>query len=383
MVNWDMDHHLLEAGTDIVLGNSGRISRLEVFCYQGENKTLSSLFKSAELYLKINSDSFENYEANSSNLVWSQYNKEYWPSFSIWKKKKQKVHELDLYTRTCVGISTTEKYRVTMKVKRIDFVRFFCFCIGLVMFYTANLLAENAILEYIFGIILGIFAPLIITVYGLLYYIPKKFGAASTIITSWVLLFYIVKYFWKYGLNMIKLQPHICVVYIHVMILLSIIVLYNYKPMRIQWFARCIQWMIMGLASALVYKSSQYHKAIIAIIQIMIFYHNIYEWLEIKLRTYFYQLTSRRRKLISKEEYIEQGYTETRKALKELRKFCQSPECDTWNIISKVSRPQRLADFVDGGPHLQDDEIMLHRSEILLRSQDENEDKSLWNEYGI
>ena len=45
--------------------------------------------------------------------------------------------------------------------------------------------------------------------------------------------------------------------------------------------------------------------------------------------------------LLTEEEYQSQGYEETKKALENLRQFCQSPECKPWKVISKLKSPER------------------------------------------
>lgn len=45
--------------------------------------------------------------------------------------------------------------------------------------------------------------------------------------------------------------------------------------------------------------------------------------------------------LLSEDEYIQQALIETPKALEELRKYCQSPNCDSWKIISKLHDPKK------------------------------------------
>lgn len=46
-------------------------------------------------------------------------------------------------------------------------------------------------------------------------------------------------------------------------------------------------------------------------------------------------------RLLTMEEYQQQGEEETRKALEELRRYCRSPETNVWKITSSVSDPKR------------------------------------------
>lgn len=46
-------------------------------------------------------------------------------------------------------------------------------------------------------------------------------------------------------------------------------------------------------------------------------------------------------RLLSDEEYVLQALTETPKALEELRKYCQSPNCNSWKVIKKLNDPKK------------------------------------------
>lgn len=59
-----------------------------------------------------------------------------------------------------------------------------------------------------------------------------------------------------------------------------------------------------------------------------------------KIRRLFYWKPEPRR-LLTEEEYREQGEEETRRALEELRRQCGSPEFNTWKMVSRLQSPQR------------------------------------------
>lgn len=47
------------------------------------------------------------------------------------------------------------------------------------------------------------------------------------------------------------------------------------------------------------------------------------------------------RRLLTEEEYQKQGEEETRRALEELRKQCNSPEFSPWKVVSRLQSPKR------------------------------------------
>ncbi|NXU17144.1 NEMP1 protein, partial [Pardalotus punctatus] len=73
-------------------------------------------------------------------------------------------------------------------------------------------------------------------------------------------------------------------------------------------------------------------------------------------------------RLLTEEEYRLQGEVETRRALAELRSFCQSPEFSAWSTVSRIQSPKRFADFVGGASHVTSDEVFVHEREFGLES---------------
>ncbi|NXY10990.1 NEMP1 protein, partial [Pteruthius melanotis] len=73
-------------------------------------------------------------------------------------------------------------------------------------------------------------------------------------------------------------------------------------------------------------------------------------------------------RLLTEEEYRLQGEVETRKALAELRSFCQSPDFSAWSTVSRIQSPKRFADFVGGASHVTPSEVSVHEREFGLES---------------
>jgi hypothetical protein len=49
-----------------------------------------------------------------------------------------------------------------------------------------------------------------------------------------------------------------------------------------------------------------------------------------------------RRKLLDEDQYRLEGIRQTKKALKELQKYCSSPECNPWKTVLTLKDPIRL-----------------------------------------
>ncbi|MEQ2194764.1 Nuclear envelope integral membrane protein 1, partial [Xenoophorus captivus] len=59
-----------------------------------------------------------------------------------------------------------------------------------------------------------------------------------------------------------------------------------------------------------------------------------------KVRGYVYWKPQPRR-LLTEEEYQKEAEEETRRALEELRKYCNSPEFSPWRAVSRLQSPKR------------------------------------------
>lgn len=69
-------------------------------------------------------------------------------------------------------------------------------------------------------------------------------------------------------------------------------------------------------------------------------FHVVFLLVSSKARRHFYWKPEPRR-LLTEEEFREQGEEETRRALEELRRHCNSPEFSPWKMVSKLQSPQR------------------------------------------
>lgn len=76
------------------------------------------------------------------------------------------------------------------------------------------------------------------------------------------------------------------------------------------------------------------------VLSLLPLFHVIFLLVSRKIRRLFYWKPEPRR-LLTEEEYREQGEEETRRALEELRRQCNSPEFSPWKMVSRLQSPQR------------------------------------------
>lgn len=82
-----------------------------------------------------------------------------------------------------------------------------------------------------------------------------------------------------------------------------------------------------------------------------------------------------RPRLLTLEEYQEQGRVETEKALAELRKFCTSPNCSPWKTAAALRSPKEFSSFVEGiNDHVSDETRLLYDNESDDYYDDDDEE---------
>ncbi|KAG0710141.1 hypothetical protein GWK47_023423 [Chionoecetes opilio] len=105
--------YIMQAGRElIIVGDS--MNPLNVFCYRGESKMITTLFKTIELRLDIVGDNFRHYEGQNTTAVRQQHSEASWFTFYPWR---QRVFRLELYKESCVGIETSNGYKVALRTR--------------------------------------------------------------------------------------------------------------------------------------------------------------------------------------------------------------------------------------------------------------------------
>ncbi|XP_016080038.1 PREDICTED: nuclear envelope integral membrane protein 1 isoform X2 [Miniopterus natalensis] len=240
-----------------------------------------------------------------------------WNFFSSFLKEKlnDTYVNLGLYsTKTCLKVEITEedtKYSVTV-TRRFDPKLFLVFLLGLMLFFCGDLLSRSQIFYYSTGMSVGIVASLLIIIFILSKFMPKKSPIYIILVGGWSFSLYLIQLVFK----------------------------------NLQEIWRCY-WQYLLI--------SRYHMLPLPLSS-----------LHCVLRTWstlFGGCTSP-----TEEEYRIQGEVETRKALEELREYCNSPDCSAWKTISRIQSPKRFADFVEGSFHLTPNEVSVHEQEYGLGS---------------
>lgn len=367
-----------------------------IFCYEGKPENPFLLWSNPVLKISTNNGTSESFQficGDTPDQV--EEKKESAMQLPQVLQNLRFMFNVDLkdmsfspFNQSCIGIHSNQQYTAEFKYKRIELWYVAYLFIGLLIFLYAKHLSQNVNLQYGSGVSLGIIASLLILMIILHRVFPqslKKLGYLMVLSSCCASMYFwqlfatsfssTVMSYWKWILG-----------YIAVTGFLSFGACYKYGPITDQKSLNILQWLIQALGVLMIYQGTQIPQISVAIIMVILTMYNLPKGLySNKLTRYFrYKLFKPKVRLLTEEEYQKQGYEETKKALEELRKFCQSPECKPWKVISKLKSPDRFASFIEGDSwHVNDQELLEYDSfndEELHTENEEEEEENIISE---
>uniref|UniRef100_G1T4W8 Nuclear envelope integral membrane protein 1 n=1 Tax=Oryctolagus cuniculus TaxID=9986 RepID=G1T4W8_RABIT len=303
--------------------------------------------------------------------------------FSIWNFfssfLKEKLNDtyvnVGLYsTKTCLKVEIIEKdteYSVVV-MRRFDPKLFLVFLLGLMLFFCGDLLSRSQIFYYSTGMSMGIVASLLIIIFMLSKFMPKKSPIYVILVGGWSFSLYLIQLVFKNLQAIWSCYWQYLLGYVLTVGFLSFAVCYKYGPLENERSINLLTWALQLLGLCFMYAGIQIPHIALALIVAALCTKNLeypVQWLYITYRK-MCKATEKPvpPRLLTEEEYRIQGEVETRKALEELREFCNSPDCSAWKTISRIQSPKRFADFVEGSFHLTPNEVSVHEQEYGLGS---------------
>nr|KAF6496693.1 nuclear envelope integral membrane protein 1 [Rousettus aegyptiacus] len=233
-------------------------------------------------------------------------------------------------------------------------------------------LEQSQIFYYSTGMSVGIVASLLIIIFILSKFMPKKSPIYIILVGGWSFSLYLIQLVFKNLQEIWKCYWQYLLGYVLTVGFMSFAVCYKYGPLENERSINLLTWTLQLMGLCLMYSSIQIPHIALAIIIIALCTKNLeypIHWLYITYRK-MCKATEKTvsPRLLTEEEYRIQGEVETRKALEELREYCNSPDCSAWKTISRIQSPKRFADFVEGSYHLTPNEVSVHEQEYGLGS---------------
>ncbi|XP_061401071.1 nuclear envelope integral membrane protein-like [Musca vetustissima] len=313
---------------------------LNTYCYAGESKTLGRLLESIELVLEIEGDDYTQYEGTTPQEVEEHYNDHRSLfSFNLFSQKRSRL-SLSPFMQQCIGIETVQPYKVHLFHEKVDYVRLMLLLSGIAIFLFSGILSTNAIFYYMTGIIIGICSSFLLLIWLSGKLMPRRAMMYGVLIGGWTVGIYVIRMLWD-NIQMIMMTYHNYVCwYIIITGLISFFLCYRWGPPKNRRSKNIIKWLLQLMSLALIYFSSNFKEAIIAVILMTI----ILYYFPRVLRNImcFRGKKSSSSGMMDKKDIRHHGSGSYVKS-KELRDDCKewrinSPQTKEWKIKSK-SRP--------------------------------------------
>ncbi|XP_051735331.1 nuclear envelope integral membrane protein 1 [Ctenopharyngodon idella] len=299
--------------------------------------------------------------------------------FSIWKLVQYFVHEqtnettvsISLFSnKTCFRVDPSDIYTLyTVQPSRhFDIYMFLVFLAGVLLFFFADILSRSQVFYYSAGMSTGMIASLVILIFVISRFLPKKSPFYVLLMGGWSFSLYIIQLVFRNLQVILKDHWHLAIGYTIVVGFISFAVCYRYGPLVEERSINILSWTLQIFGLLLVYAGIQVQQVALAIM-IAAFCSKNLEYPFTKAFMLYQKLKPKKlepRRLLTEEEYQRQSEVETQKALEELRKYCGSPEFNTWKTVSRLQSPKRFADFIEGSPHLLSNEVSVHTQEYGL-----------------
>ncbi|KAH6922128.1 hypothetical protein HPB50_009668 [Hyalomma asiaticum] len=349
---------MLQEGHHYMARSYGKRKDLAIFCYPGEPASYLSLFKSVYVEFKLVPESYTLFEGPDEASVRAQFDSHIasWVPLLPWRRS---TIALSAFRPHCIGVASDDDYRFELVVREANYWRLLQFVVSVLMFFSVPSLCRNVLVFYSCGITVGVLASLLVVVFVLSRLLPRRSACYTVLCFGWSLVLYLLQLLWSNVYQVLADYKNVLAGYIGFTALLSFAVCYRVGPPTNPRTLDLIQWSLQLLALAGVITSSELREVTCAMVLAMLVAYNFPTRWKAKLRTWWRTRVCRPKvKLLTEEEYILQGDVETRKALEALREFCGSPNCKTWQVVTRLKDPVRFAKFVQGQSHLADEEVL-------------------------
>ncbi|KAJ0178647.1 hypothetical protein K1T71_005422 [Dendrolimus kikuchii] len=358
------DVHWLGGPTIIERDIKSSKQAIDIFCYTGTSKNLFALWQTVKFNIKIKNDEFRQYIGPTPEEVYKDYNEDSygWSVISSFTKKPQKSISVDLFEPTCLAINTKERHSIELLVQRVDIWRVLLMVLGITLIFTSRHLSSNPFFFYLCGVLVGVFASFMVLVYYMSKLLPRKTLTYGLLIGGWTVGVYLFQQIWENIRTLMFTYQSYMFWYTLVVSFVSFLVCYRIGPPKNERSKNLVMWTLQCVGVLMIFFSSEYQEAASSVIITTLTAKYFPNSLLCKMKGYWYRKFPPKPRLLTNEEYYEEGARETKQALENLRKYCSSPDCAQWKIMLKLNDTKRFASFVEGNSHLSDDEVMDYES---------------------
>lgn len=299
----------------------------------------------------------------------------YWPS-TVQRETSLEIPLVDV--DICFMIKSPRSntdYTLHVSNKRLNRMCFLLFVCGLVLFFGARNICRSSLFFYTTGVSLGIIGTFVFLTLLLRKFVPKRglflvlLGAGSGL--SYVGIQRVLNE-WD---DIVTEHWMELLVYVLISGLLSFAMCYKHGPITNKHTLNFMTCSMQAVGIVLLYYGITFPPACYVLIAVLLCLKILpLAWsLLMGICSLFYSflaLFRRRRrptvKLLTEEEYREQGEIHTRASLDELREYCNKPGFPAWDTVLRLRSPQKFAEFLRYGSHVTQEEHQNHENHYGL-----------------
>lgn len=354
------DVHWLSGPTVIGREVKSTKTAVDIFCYTGTSKNLFALWQTVKFNIRIEGDEFRQYIGPSPEDVYKDYTEDSygWSVISSFTKRPQKSLSVDLFEPTCLAVNTKEKHNIELQLQRVDIWRVLLMFLGISLIFSSRHLSGNPVFFYLCGVLVGVFASSMVLVYYISKFLPRKTLSYGILIGGWTVGVYLFQQIWENIRTLLMTYQSYMFWYTFIVSFVSFLVCYRIGPPKNERNKNLVMWTLQCIGVLMIFFSSEYQEAASAIIMVVLVIKYFPNSLLYRIKGYWHRRFPPKPRLLTSEEYYEEGARETKCALENLRKYCASPDCAQWRIMMKLNDSKRFASFVEGNSHLSDEEVL-------------------------
>lgn len=233
---------------------------------------------------------------------------------------------------------------------------------GLVLYCTAEYLARNETFHFASGVSIGLVGSILILVFIVSRLMPKKSIAAFAFLTGTSTFMFIAKWLYFNFQEMTDTVKLCLIGYFALSGLISMVFIYIQGPVTNPRHLKVIEYTLRFLALVFIYLGCSFKEIFLSLFAGFVLSNLAYKIMNMTfVKKVNLMLFPVKRKLLTQDEYMREADEYTQQQLRELQKYCRSPDCNSWRIITRLKSPERFAKFIENQEsHVSDEEASFY-----------------------
>lgn len=266
-------------------------------------------------------------------------------------------------------------YTLHISNKRLNGICLLLFVCGLALFFRAGNICRSSLFFYTAGVSLGVIATFVFLPLIFRNFIPKR-GLFLVLLGAGSSLSYMgIQKLLNEWDDIVTEHWMELLVYVLISGLFSFAVCYKHGPITNKHTLNFMTWCMQVVGMVLLYYGITFPPAYYVLIAVLLCSKILpLAWsLLVQICRLFYSflsLFSRKKRhtvrLLTEEEYREQGEIHTRASLEELREYCNKPGFPAWDTVLRLRSPKMFAEFLRNGSHITQEELQNHENQYGL-----------------